>query len=124
MRLFFVFLVIMCFGSTLEAFRLSMMARGPQTNKLNAPPTPKFNPAASRKEVAKEPEKRLKTTGIGGFMNAFTGGGKPRQLGGPIRDATYKSPLTGKMDGVKANNEKTLTAVEVEELKKKKGRFF
>ena len=101
-----------------------MMARGPQTNKLNAPPTPKFNPAAAKKGDVKEPEKKLKTTGIGGFMNAFTGGGKPRQLGGPIRDATYVSPVTGKMDGIKTSARKVLTAVEVEEQKKKKGKFF
>ena len=59
-------------------------------------------------------------------MNSFTGGGKPRQLGGPIRDASYKSPLTGKMDGLKSDTKRTLTAIEVEEQKKmkKKGRFF
>ena len=124
MYLCFIVLVFICFFSTLKAFKLSMMARGPQTNKLNAPPTPKFNPAAAKKGDVKEPEKKLKTTGIGGFMNAFTGGGKPRQLGGPIRDATYVSPVTGKMDGIKTSARKVLTAVEVEEQKKKKGKFF
>ena len=122
--MFFLLVVLISFLCSLDAFALSMVARGPQTNKLNPPPTPKFNPAEAKKEATKIPEKKLKTKGIGGFMNAMTGGGKPRQLGGPIRDATYVSPITGKMDGVKKDNKKVLTAVEVEEKKMKKARFF
>lgn len=66
---FVLLLALFCILGLSEAFKLSMMARGPQTNKLNAAPTPKFNPAAAKKAAkAAEPEKKLKTGGIGGFI--------------------------------------------------------